>query len=147
MQTVMIAFIAVLLIVVVTLLRRREMMTNKDVVTALQKYTNPDVVKSEKIGETQQQIYGPSSGGIAKEATPSSSSSKNKDGGGEYPQIYGPDTVVIPGTKPSKKATESSDEVSGGDDTVYQFNPDLQKAFPVEGPPQPFLADFSAFQR
>jgi hypothetical protein len=27
------------------------------------------------------------------------------------------------------------------------FNPDLKHAFPTEGAPQPFLADFSKFQR
>jgi uncharacterized membrane protein YgcG len=29
---------------------------------------------------------------------------------------------------------------------THQFNPDLAKAFPVDGPPQPFLTDFSKIQ-
>ena len=34
----------------------------------------------------------------------------------------------------------------GPADMAHEFNPDLAKAFPVDGPPQPFLTDFSRIQ-
>jgi hypothetical protein len=35
----------------------------------------------------------------------------------------------------------------GPQDKTLEFNPDLAKAFPVDGPPQPFLTDFSKIQQ
>jgi len=49
-----------------------------------------------------------------------------------------------PGKKCSTGAKHSSDDVS---DCTYDYNPDLQKAFPTSGPPQPFLTNFSGFQK
>jgi len=60
-----------------------------------------------------------------------------------YPDIYGPDVELVPGTKPRSNKHKSDDT----SDPSYDFNPDLQKAFPTSGPPQPFLNDFSGFQR
>jgi hypothetical protein len=40
----------------------------------------------------------------------------------------------------SQSSTETENE-------PYYFKPDFQKAFPVNGPPQPFLTDFSKFQK
>ena len=57
--------------------------------------------------------------------------------------IYGPDVVAAPGEK-IKHAKHESDRV---DDDTYDYNPDLQHAFPTNGPPQPFLTDFSKIQR
>uniref|UniRef100_A0A6C0DQI9 Uncharacterized protein n=1 Tax=viral metagenome TaxID=1070528 RepID=A0A6C0DQI9_9ZZZZ len=34
----------------------------------------------------------------------------------------------------------------GPADRTYEFNPDLARTFPVDGPPQPFLTDFSNIQ-
>jgi hypothetical protein len=35
----------------------------------------------------------------------------------------------------------------GPNNRSHEFNPDLAKAFPVDGPPQPFLTDFSQIQQ
>ena len=120
---------------------RVESMTNKDLVSALQTHGTPDAKKKKKDQPSELEIYGPK----AEKVVPSTSRSKTgEDSSGTYPDIYGPDIPLVPGTKtkpmPGKHA---SDHV---DDETYDFNPDLQKAFPTEGPPQPFLTDFSKFQ-
>jgi hypothetical protein len=121
---------------------RVEGMTNKDLVSALQTHGTPDAKKKKKDEPSELEIYGPK----AEKVVPTSNGSKSKgsDTSGSYPDIYGPDIPAVPGTKPkSMPGKHASDQV---DDETYDFNPDLQKAFPTEGPPQPFLTDFSKFQ-
>ena len=61
---------------------------------------------------------------------------------GAYPDIYGPDVPMTPNAKHSG-GKETSDDVTNDS---YDYNMDLQKAFPTSGPPEPFLTDFSKFQ-
>ena len=119
-------------------------MTNKDVQSALQKYSGAADTASSygSVGVSEYPIYGP------KARRPEPAPSPGRGGGGQYdsriyPEIYGPDVELIPGTKPGSGKHKSDDP----NDPTYEFNPDLQKAFPTEGPPKPFLTDFSAFQR
>lgn len=120
---------------------RQEHMTNKDLVSALQTHGTPDQPKKQE-APSQAPIYGPS--GIQAPPAPTKGKTNGKDtGNGSYPEIYGPEYQGVPGMK-QKSAKHSSDDTS---DDTYDYNPDLQKAFPVEGPPQPFLTDFSKFQR
>lgn len=122
-----------------------EHMTNKDLVSALQKYGTDDKKKTSKEQEpTKAPIYGPKAAPPPEEPAPTkSSSSKSTSDTSVYPDIYGPEVVATPGEK-VKSAKHESDHV---DDETYDYNPDLQKAFPTSGPPQPFLTDFSKFQR
>ena len=117
-------------------------MTNQDLVSAMQTYGNKDEVnKAKKKIEnavTNLQIYGPPSGGMSNEPSSTDKRKGKSDTSGSYPQIYGPDSVIEPGVKPRYDNT--------ADDYVYDVNPDLQKAFPTDGAPQPFLANFSKFQ-
>jgi hypothetical protein len=82
-----------------------------------------------------------------------------------YPDIYGPEITSIPGKKVGSQSTsdygkQSSKEKKYNqfgkqvsdfvdpDEPIYQFNPDFKNAFPHnENEPQPFLADFSKFQK
>jgi hypothetical protein len=122
-----------------------EYMTNKDLVSALQTHGTADPKKKKsKDQPSEMEIYGPK----APKVVPSAPSGlKNgSDSGGVYPDIYGPDIVKTPGTstKQKEKGKHTSDDV---DDETYDFNPDLQKAFPTEGEPQPFLTDFAPFKQ
>jgi hypothetical protein len=118
-------------------------MTNKDVQTALKKHAGatdkPSTYDTASVSEYP--IYGPTA------SKPEPSPSPGPGGNGKndtrmYPDIYGPDVELVPGMKP-KSNKQSSDDTS---DPTYEFNPDLQKAFPTSGPPQPFLTNFSKFQ-
>jgi hypothetical protein len=135
--------IVVLAIVVIFITRPlTEYMTNKDLVSALQTHGTPDTKKKAKDEPSELEIYGPKAEKVV--PTKSSGKSSGSDTSGSYPDIYGPDIPLVPGTKTkSMPGKHTSDEV---DDETYDFNPDLQKAFPTEGPPQPFLTDFSKFQ-
>jgi hypothetical protein len=136
---VFILIIIVLAVVVIFITRPHiEFMTNKGLVSVLQTH---DVKKKKKDEPSELEIYGPK----AEKVVPSSNSNKSGDNtSGSYPDIYGPDIPQTPGTKPKPMpGKHTSDHV---DDETYDFNPDLQKAFPTEGPPQPFLTDFSKFQ-
>ena len=135
--------ISVLAILVVSYYRQ-EHMTNKDVQSALQKYGGVSDTASSysTVGVSEYPIYGP------KARPPEPSTEPGRGGGGKYdsrvyPDIYGPDVELVPGTKPRSNKHKSDDT----SDPSYDFNPDLQKAFPTSGPPQPFLTDFSGFQR
>ena len=137
-----VGFVLLVAIVIFVTRTRIESMTNKDLISVLQTHGTPDAKKKKKDEPSELEIYGPK----AEKVVPSSSSGSKpgSDNSGVYPDIYGPDIPLVPGTK--KKAIPGkhvSDEV---DDETYDFNPDLQKAFPTEGPPQPFLTDFSKFQ-
>jgi hypothetical protein len=120
-----------------------EYMTNKDLISALQTHGTSDSNKKKSKDEPSElEIFGPKAPKVV--PSPTSGVKNGSDSGGVYPDIYGPDIVKAPGTKSSKqKGKHSSDEV---DDETYDFNPDLQKAFPTEGEPQPFLTDFAPFK-
>lgn len=132
-----------LLAILVVSYARRENMTNADVQSALQKYGGVNDTESsyKPVGVSDYPIYGPK----AKPPEPSTGPSKGsaeKNDSRIYPDIYGPDVELVPGTKP-RGGKHKSDDTS---DSAYEFNPDLQKAFPTSGPPQPFLTNFSKFQ-
>jgi hypothetical protein len=133
--------ILAVLAIVVSTWYRQEHMTNKDLVSALQKMGTADDKKKKQDTPSQAKIYGPVSGGVEPPAP--TLNGKNGTSTGSYPDIYGPEAVMVPGTKPSS-GKQASDDTS---DETYDYNPDLQKAFPTSGPPQPFLTDFSAFQK
>ena len=109
----------------------------------LQTYGNKgEVEKAKKKIENavdRLQIYGPGSGGMSSETSHAEKKKKSADTSGSYPQIYGPDSVLEPGAKPTYDVNT--------DDYSYDVNPALKNAFPSDGPPQPFLANFSKFQR
>lgn len=121
--------------VVITIAWNREHMTNSDVLTALKQYGVDTEEKPDKKKKNPSElIYGPK-GVMSDEPEPNLSSSK--DPKAVYPNIYGPDVPLVPG---KKVQTE-------GDDN-YDYNVDLAKSFPrADGPPQPFLTNFSSFQR
>ena len=133
---------ALAILAIVVTYRHTEYMTNKDLISALQTHGTTDS-KKKKDEPSELEIYGPK----APKVVPSTpSATKNgSDSGGVYPDIYGPDIVKTPGTTKQKSAPgkHTSDEV---DDETYDFNPDLQKAFPTDGEPQPFLTDFAPFK-
>lgn len=136
--------LSLLAILAVSMYRQQEHMTNKDVQSALQKYagTADTASKYESTGVSEYPIYGPK----ARPPEPKPAPGPGGDGRHDsriYPDIYGPDVELIPGTKPRSNKHKSDDT----SDPIYEFNPDLQKAFPTSGPPQPFLTDFSGFQR
>ena len=134
---------ALAILVIIVTYPHSEYMTNKDLISALQTHGTTDSKKKPKDEPSEMEIYGPK----APKVVPSTpSGTKNgSDSSGVYPDIYGPDIVKTPGTSKQKTALgkHTSDEV--GDET-YDFNPDLQKAFPTSGEPQPFLTDFAPFK-
>ena len=131
-----------LLVIVAVSYSRRESMTNKDVQTQLKKHEGatdrPSTHDTASVSEYP--IYGPTA--TKPEPSPSPGSGKSNTDTRPYPDIYGPDVQLVPGMKPRSNKHHSDDT----SDPTYEFNPDLQKAFPTEGPPQPFLTDFSRFQ-
>ena len=122
-----------------------EKMTNKDLLATLSTFgTKGTKPKSKDLYE--EQIYGPKAPKLADPA-PAPSKGNNEDDANTYPDIYGPEVTPVPGKKQTKHKSgkHSSDDTK--DDEPYQFNPDLEKAFPMEeNEPQPFLTDFSKFQ-
>ena len=110
-------------------------MSNADVLTALKQYGVDTEENSDTANKTPSElIYGPK-GIMSDEPEPDLSAST--DSKAIYPEIYGPDVPLVPG---KKVQTEGDDE--------YDYNVDLGKAFPkADGPPKPFLTDFSSFQR
>ena len=139
--------IGIVALLVIIFWRRRENMTNKDLMDTLSKFgeKGKEAKKKDDKEPPELEIYGPRTSKI--EPKPASKTDgKSGHGGGDtnvYPDIYGPEITPVPGKKHTK-GKHVSDEV--GEDDAYQFNPDLQKAFPTEGEPQPFLTDFSKFQ-
>jgi hypothetical protein len=118
-----------------------EYMTNSDVASMLQAHALPDKKKKQPKEINELEIYGPHAPPV--EHNPSGSKSgKITPMSGEYPDIYGPEYTTGPGKKPKKPTNESDDP----NDDTYDFNPDLQKAFPTNGEPTPFLTDFAKFQ-
>ena len=132
----------------------REHMTNADLVSTLKTFGTEGTVKAKKDFASEAPIYGPK----APQVVPAPPKSDGGDSGsGVYPDIYGPEYQGPPGAKTSKNKTKKNQQGNDlinpnhqSDDTsdpTYEFNPDLKKAFPTEGPPQPFLTDFSKFQK
>jgi len=155
MKDLLILIACILAIALATYYRKsvsRESMTNKDLISALQKFGDKTDDSSKKSNSTLQEapIYGPTA---APPSTPfpAPSSKKSKSDGttSDYPDIYGPDVAMTPGTgstcKKDPSGTHASDSATS-EDCTYQYNPDLKKAFPTDGKaPQPFLTDFSRF--
>jgi len=121
----------------------REDMTNKDLLSTLKTFGEKGTKKqkNDPSKDNELPIMGPKA-----EIDPADKKKKEASKGtnlsGAYPDIYGPDVPKIPGTKQTAGKTVSDEP----NDETYEFNPDLKNAFPVEGPPQPFLTDFSKFQ-
>ena len=115
--------------------RVQERMTNDDLISTLKTFGDKGTKPKKKDPSTTNEM--PLMGPKAPEIDPADKKKSSGSGGtntsGVYPEIYGPDIPKIPGTN------QVADE-------AYEFNPDLKNAFPVEGPPQPFLTDFSKFQ-
>jgi len=132
--------ILLLCIFVIVYYGTQEHMTNADLMDTLKTFGEQTPKKAKK-STSQLPIEGPPAK-APEHPTPEPNSGGNTDSS-LYPQIYGPDIVMAPGKKP-KNGKESSDNT---DDSNYEFNPNFQKAFPTSGPPQPFLGDFSKFQR
>jgi hypothetical protein len=124
--------------VLILLIDRKEHMSNDDLISTLKTFGDAAPPKKKKNpAETDKTpIFGPRAPAVA--AADSGKTKLAPTASGVYPDIYGPEITLAPGTKPSSK--HQSDNV---EDKTYEFNPDLQKAFPTEGPPQPFLTDFS----
>jgi hypothetical protein len=127
----------VLIFLCVLFMYSSEHMSNKELLNTLEQN------RSSK-EPSQAKIYGP-------KATKLSDSEKKKkdveeevddDTRPKYPDIYGPDVPMLPGTS-SQKLIFSDDPIKS---ETYDYNPDLKNAFPVEGPPQPYLADFAPFK-
>jgi hypothetical protein len=120
-------------------------MTNDDLLSTLKTFGDkaPPKKKANPADVDHVPIYGPRAPQVAP-ADPSKTKLAPTVSG-VYPDIYGPEITSAPGTKPGTKpnAKHQSDNL---DDATYEFNPDLKKAFPTEGPPQPFLTDFSKIQ-
>jgi len=137
---ILLIILAVLAILVVTMYRQ-EHMTNKDLISVLQTHGTQGAAEKKQDTPTQAPIYGPKAD---KAPMPTKGDAKGKDdSNGVYPEIYGPEYQGVPGMKQTSSKHSSHDT----SDETYDYNPDLKKAFPVEGPPQPFLTDFSRFQK
>ena len=137
--------ILVLLAILVILFHKQEHMTNKDLVDTLSKFGKNG--KPPKNNPSEEPIYGPKTTKVEPKPTPADPASD--DGTNVYPDIYGPEITPIPGKKthkkPSKPGVQASDD---NDDETYAFNPDFANSFATdENEPQPFLTDFSKFQK
>lgn len=127
-----------------------EKMTNKDLLDTLSKF-GTNGAKPKPKDPYEEPIYGPKAPKL-EEPVPAPAKGKGDDTSDTYPDIYGPEITPVPGEKQKKQkkthsmnGKHSSDD--HGDEEPYQFNPHLEKAFPMEeNEPQPFLTDFSKFQ-
>ena len=115
--------------------RCRESMANDDVLSVLQTY-GTDSGSSNETRASKRPIYGPQASEPPEPPPEESQSTSRNSTSGEYPNIYGPDVYMIPGTKPGGK----------DEDSYFTINTDLAKAFPTDCAPQPFLTSFSKFQ-
>lgn len=139
----MLLLLAIALVIFLVSMTTYEHMTNKDLMSALKKYGTVEEQKKTNDKPSEAPIYGPRVAKPVDEPSPTKSKSKSDSDSNVYPDIYGPDVAMEPGKKCTTDSKHASDDVS---DCTYNYNPDLQKAFPVEGPPQPFLTDFSGIQ-
>ena len=151
MEIIWFIVLIICLAVIILYIPKRESMTNKDLLNTLSKFEKKEPTKKEDT-PYEMPIYGPKTSKIEPKPAPSKSKGGNDNGGDVniYPDIYGPEVNLTPGTNHTKTMHKKNGKVESDtidqDDDVYQFNPDFQKAFPVYGDPQPFLTDFSKFQ-
>ena len=121
-----------------------EKMTNKDLLSTLSTFGTKGTKPKSK-DPYEEPIYGPKVPKLA-EPEPAPANGSN-DSGDTYPDIYGPEVTPVPGKKQTKHKSGKHSSDDSRDDELYQYNPDLEKAFPMEeNEPQPFLTDFSKFQ-
>lgn len=129
--------LSIAIIVGVSWWRTRESMTNAEVQSMMQTFGT----SSESKQDTQvskHPIRGPEVDKSQVKAADDKKNKPTKSRKADYPQIYGPDIVMPPGTNPNATGSESS---------YFDVNPDLNKVFPTNGAPKPYLTDFSKFQR
>ena len=125
----------------------KENMTNKDLINTLNEFEKDGTPPTKKNSE---EVYGPKTvkGKSVLHDYETITSDTNEVSA--YPDIYGPEITPVPG-KSSEKYNELGKQVSDfvdPNEPTYQFNPDFKKAFPHDkNEPQPFLSDFSKFQR
>ena len=153
-----------LAVLVIVFYRSRENMSNDELIETLQQFENKGTKSYEP---SKEEIYGPSANPPAFTNTGGGGGS-GKAVAGPYPQIFGPDITSGPGTGRGGRGGPGGPGGPGGcpvtgnaappyghvasdqplppEDQAYIFNPELAKAFPVDGPPQPFLTDFSKIQ-
>lgn len=122
-----------------------EHMTNEDLVSTLKTFGEKGTKPQKKKVSGQKDelpIYGPKGEPSPPQPEPEPTPSSGKGTSSVYPEIYGPDVIMTPGKK-VQNGKHESDKV---EDQTYDFNPDLQHAFPTSSEPQPFLGDFSKIQ-
>lgn len=139
----------ILVIVAIILLfwSSREHMTNSDLISTLKTFGSEGTKKPSKPYASEAPIMGPKAPKV-EPAPPKTNKNGGDSASSVYPDIYGPEYQGPPGAKHSSTKHNNTTGKHQSDDTsddTYQFNPDLKKAFPTEGPPQPFLTDFSKF--
>jgi hypothetical protein len=170
-------WLLIVLFIATILWSSQEHMTNKDLIDALKTFgvDNSGQVKP-KSPSKNQEIYGPGLKESEKpppKPLSDEDEAKKRAMRNAYPHIYGPEYRGAPGQsfeppgfektdKPYSASLERACEHPGLEKTEkpysaasalepagepYYFNPDLQTSFPVTGPPQPFLTDFSKFQK
>ena len=144
----MILWILAGILFVIIVSTSREYMTNSDLISTLKTFGDKnDTSKKKATTPIEAPIYGPRTSELEH---PKPTVAPGSSDSGVYPDIYGPEYQGVPGStrkKSDNKKISGKHESDGDrDEDVYQFNPDLQKAFPTDGPPQPFLTDFSKFQ-
>ena len=123
----------------------QEYMSNADLISTLKTFGTQSPPPRTPNSPSEVPIFGPRA--EKPEDAPSETSGSNRlitPLTGEYPEIFGPDSVLVPGAQRKKKPSNGKHS-SDGDRTedVYDYNPDLAKAFPMSGPPEPYLTDFS----
>jgi len=144
--------ILLVLAILVIVFHKQEHMTNKDLLETLSKFGKANT-KSK--GTYEEPIYGPKT--TKAEPVPAPTTKPGSEDTNVYPDIYGPEITPVPGKKTKKSSKPSDAHVKPGtgiqasddnDDETYAFNPDFQDSFPTdENEPQPFLTDFSKFQK
>ena len=139
----------------------KENMTNKDLINTLNEFEKDGTSSTKKNSE---EVYGPKT--VKGKSVLHDYETINSDTNevSAYPDIYGPEITPIPGKSSEKynefgkgkevhseKYNQYGKQVSDfvdPNESTYQFNPDFKKAFPHDkNEPQPFLTDFSKFQR
>lgn len=129
----------------------KENMTNKDLINTLNEFEKDGTSPTKKNSE---EVYGPKT--VKGKSVLHDYETINSDTNevSAYPDIYGPEITPVPGKGKevhSEKYNEFGKQVSDfvdPNEPIYQFNPDFKKAFPHDkNEPQPFLSDFSKFQR
>jgi len=133
------------LAVLVILFHKQEHMTNKDLLETLSKFGKTENKSKGKTSE--EPIYGPKTT-KAVEPKPTPAKPDSADGTNVYPDIYGPEITPVPGKKSKKTQPTGIHASDDHDDETYAFNPDFANSFANdENEPQPFLTDFSKFQK